>query len=263
MKFLDKLDRFVRPIAIANLTEVLIVGQVGMMLASFTRPDLVERSTLVWSRVWEGEVWRLVTFFFFPPPLGLLVIFYFFLFMFMGKALEQHWGTVRYNLYFYLGALLTMLVGLVLPDQPITGMYFQATVFLAFAVLNPNHELLIMLVIPVKVKWLAALQAFSYLMILMSGFNSASLMVMASLGNFLIFFAGDLLGKVKRLRHRAKHTGMQIQENRRSQVARHRCTICQIDSHSHPLEDFRYCSKCEGEHAYCESHLRDHEHIGS
>jgi len=24
--------------------------------------------------------------------------------------------------------------------------------------------------------------------------------------------------------------------------------------------DFRYCSKCGGEYAYCSDHLRDHEH---
>lgn len=261
MKLLEKLDRIVRPIAIPNLTEVLVFGQVGMMLAFFLRPELFERSSLVWSKVLEGELWRLVSFLFFPPAMGIFVIFYFLIFMMIGKAMEQHWGIVRYNVYFYLGALLTMLSGLVVPDQPITGLFFQASLFLAFAVINPNYEFLIMFVIPVKVKWLAMLQGIIYLLTILSGLNSTSLMATAAIGNFLIFFGGDLLGQVKRIKRRAKASGMQMQENRSSHLARHTCVVCGKNSKDDAFEDFRYCSKCDGQQAYCEDHLRDHEHV--
>lgn len=260
MKFLKALDRIVAPIAIPNLTEVLVFGQVGMTLASFLRPDLAGRSSLIWSKVFEGELWRLLTWLFYPPPLGIFVIFYFLIFMMIGKAMEQYWGIVRYNAYFYLGAVLTAVAGLIVPGQAIDGLFFQASLFLAFAVVNPNYEFLIMFVIPVKVKWLAAFQGIIYLLTLSTGLNAASLMATAALGNFIIFFGGDLLQKVKRIKRKAKATGMQMQENRRSHLARHQCTVCGIDSNDHPFEDFRYCSKCDGEQAYCEKHLRDHEH---
>ena len=148
MKILDTIDRIVRPIAIPNLTEVLVFGQVGTFLLTMLEPAFAEQLPLVWSKVFEGEVWRLVTFVFFPPAWGLLVIFYFYIFMMLGKSLENHWGIVRFNAYFYLGALFTLLAGLVVPDYPVTGLYFESTVFLAFATLNPNFEFLIMFVIP-------------------------------------------------------------------------------------------------------------------
>ena len=96
---------------------------------------------------------------------------------------------------------------------------------------------------------------------LTSGVISAQLMVLASLGNYLIFFGGDLVRSVTRLKSRAKWTANQMSEVKRTSVARHKCTICNIDSNSNPFEDFRYCSKCDGQHAYCEKHLRDHEHV--
>lgn len=260
MKLLEKLDRIVRPIAIPNLTEVLVFGQVGMMLASFMRPGLSQQTALVWSKVFEGEVWRLITFLFYPPPIGILVIFYFLIFMMIGKSMEQYWGIIRYNVYFYLGAILTAVAGLIVPDQFVTGLFFQASLFLAFAVINPNYEFLIMFVIPVKVKWLALLQGLYYLVTLSTGINSASLMASAAIGNFLIFFGGDLLQQVKRIKHRAKFTGMQMQEKRATHLARHTCAVCGKNSNDDPFEDFRYCSKCDGEKAYCETHLRDHEH---
>ena len=42
---------------------------------------------------------------------------------------------------------------------------------------------------------------------------------------------------------------------------RHRCVSCGIDSNTHPKMEFRYCSKCDGQCAYCEDHLRDHQHV--
>lgn len=261
MKLLEKLDRIVQPIAITNLTEVLVFGQIGMMLATFMQPNLAQQTVLVWSKVFEGEVWRLLTFLFYPPPIGIFVIFYFLIFMMIGKSMEQYWGPVRYNVYFYLGAILTAFAGLLVPDQFVTGLFFQASLFLAFAVINPNYEFLIMFVIPVKVKWLALLQGLFYLLTLSTGINSASLMATAAIGNFLIFFAGDLLQQVKRFKDRAKFTGMQMQETRPTHLARHTCAACGINSNDDPFEDFRYCSKCDGEKAYCQKHLHDHQHV--
>lgn len=43
--------------------------------------------------------------------------------------------------------------------------------------------------------------------------------------------------------------------------AHHRCTVCgKTDLDDESLE-FRYCSKCEGSHEYCQEHLFTHQHI--
>ena len=64
---------------------------------------------LVWDNVLAGEVWRLLTFFFVPfttDPIFLL--FAYLIFYMMGNALEAYWGVVRYNVFLWLGAVLTI-----------------------------------------------------------------------------------------------------------------------------------------------------------
>ncbi len=47
------------------------------------------------------------------------------------------------------------------------------------------------------------------------------------------------------------------------QVTRHKCTICGRTEVSNPELEFRFCSKCDGDHEYCMDHLYTHEHIRS
>ena len=41
----------------------------------------------------------------------------------------------------------------------------------------------------------------------------------------------------------------------------HRCSICGRTNIEHPELMFRYCSKCAGNHEYCQDHLFTHEHV--
>ena len=41
----------------------------------------------------------------------------------------------------------------------------------------------------------------------------------------------------------------------------HRCAICGRTSTEYPDLIFRYCSKCAGNHEYCQEHLFTHEHV--
>ena len=43
----------------------------------------------------------------------------------------------------------------------------------------------------------------------------------------------------------------------------HRCTICGRTDVSHPDLEFRYCSRCNGYHCYCQDHISNHTHIES
>ena len=44
-------------------------------------------------------------------------------------------------------------------------------------------------------------------------------------------------------------------------VVIHKCTICGRTNITDPQLTFRYCSKCDGNHEYCEDHLFTHTHI--
>ena len=41
----------------------------------------------------------------------------------------------------------------------------------------------------------------------------------------------------------------------------HKCSICGRTNVTNPELSFRYCSKCEGNHEYCQDHLFTHEHV--
>ncbi len=260
MKFLDRLDRLVRPIAIPNLTQIIIAGQALMFLASLSDAGMVDRATLVWSAVLEGEVWRLLTFLFIPitnSPLWLFFALY--IFFLFGTSLEQYWGVVRYNTFLWLGLLITIAVVALVPTMPVTGAFLEGTVFLAFATLNPNFTLNLFFILPVKVKWLAWLQAAGYGLAFLSGGIAIKLLVFASVANYLIFFAPTVVSWARNWRRRKQWESKQFKPGNQP---RHVCAVCGIDSNTYPDVDFRYCSKCDGQKAYCPDHLRNHQHVG-
>lgn len=259
MRFLELLDRVVRPIAIPNLTQIIIAGQALMFLAGMGDAGLLGRATLIWNAVLAGEIWRLVTFLFIPVSLSPLWLFFaLYIFFIFGTALEQFWGVVRYNTFFWLGLLLTVAAAGLVPNLPVTGAFLTGTVFLAFASLNPNFTLNLFFILPVKVKWLAWLQAAGYALVFLTGPLAAKIQVLASIGNYLIFFAPAAVAWVQ---NRQRRKQWESRQYTRGSGPRHKCAVCGIDSNSHPNMDFRYCSKCNGEKAYCEAHLRDHQHV--
>lgn len=259
MKFLDRLDRIVRPIAIPNLTVIIIIGQVMMTIVGGANNQMLGRAALVWSNVLQGEVWRLITFLFLPPPMHPIWLFFFlYIFYIFGTALEHYWGYVRYNTFLWLGAVLTIAAAGVTPDQPVSGAFLEGTVFLAFATYNPYFELRLFFILPIQIRWLAYLQGIGYAFAMLAGDMATRLTVLASVGNYLIFFAPALFARVRNARRKMEWNARQYTPSR---SARHTCTTCGIDSNTHPNMDFRYCSKCDGQHAYCEDHLRNHEHV--
>ena len=259
MKFLERLDRIVRPIAIPNVTLVIIIGQVFMLLGSSADETLLGRSVLNWDLVLEGQVWRLLTFFFIPPMANpIFLLFIYMIFYMMGTSLESHWGMVRYNTFLWLGAVLTIGAAGICHDQSVTGGFLQGTVFLAFATYNPNFELRLFFVLPVKVKWLAMIQAAGYGLAFLGGPLSSKLMIVASIGNYLIFFAPSLYSRIANRQRRVQWEKRQYDPGTK---ARHTCATCGVDSNTDPKMDFRYCSKCNGDLAYCADHLRSHEHV--
>jgi len=41
----------------------------------------------------------------------------------------------------------------------------------------------------------------------------------------------------------------------------HRCTVCGRTDVSDPNLEFRYCSRCNGYHCYCQDHIDNHTHV--
>lgn len=260
MSWLDNLEHRLRPFAVPHVTLGLIMGQVYVFLMALVKPEFVGAFELVPERVLAGEAWRPFTFFLIPP-IGnpICMIFGWYLFYLMGTALENYWGTFRYNLFIFVGWVATVAASFVTPEQPTSNAFLMGSVFLAFAFLNPDFELYILFLLPLKIRWLAVLTWCTYGYLLVTGTWTTRLAVLASVSNFLLFFGSELFFRVKGARRR-----MALQAQRFATPEReyfHRCAVCGITDRTHPKMEFRYCSKCAGAHGYCTEHLRNHEHV--
>jgi len=259
MKLLDNLQRRFGRFAVPHVTEGLIACQA---LAYFFRegsPAFMSRIALVPRRVLEGEAWRLVTFLCEPPLTNVVfALFFWYLFFLMGKALENTWGTFRYNVFLLAGWAATVAVSFLQPDAVASIGFLQGSVFLAFAYLYPDFQLLLFFILPVKVKWLALLQWIFYFHQMMVGDWMTRLLVTASVCNFLLFFWRDIVLRIKAGRRKMAAQADQI---RRSNAPIHTCAVCGATNLSDPDMGFRYCSKCAGAPCYCDEHLHSHPHL--
>jgi len=244
--------------AVPNPTIAILGMQVVAYFLAQAEPEFVERLVLIGQNVYEGEVWRLLTFIAVPPMTNLLfAVLTWYLFFLMGTGLEQTWGNFRYNAYLLMGILSTIVVALVLPTVPVTNAFVLSSVFLAFAYLFPDFVLLL-IILPVKIKWLALLTWVGYFYTVVVGGWTERLLVVASIANFLLFFGASLLRQGKATQRRM------VQQASRAVTKDkpfHRCEVCGITDKTHPEMDFRYCSKCVGQRGYCTAHIFNHEHV--
>jgi hypothetical protein len=267
MGLFNRFERALGRYALPNLAMYLIGGQIAFFGFSLLGHFDVRRIMLWPALVLEGEWWRLFTFVLVPPASGqltmtaalFLALSWYFFYM-ISQALESYWGVVRFNLFFLLGWVLTVGVSFVTPAYPTTYAFFAISVFLAFAFLNPDFELYLFFILPVKIKWFALLLWLSFAYSFVVGDWNIRLTVLAATGNFLVFFARDI---VQRIRSGRRHMQQQVRRASFKQdrdEPRHRCVVCGKTDLTHPQMDFRYCSKCAHDECYCADHIFNHEH---
>jgi signal transduction histidine kinase len=160
------------------------------------------------------------------------------------------------------------------------------SLFLAYATLYPNAHFLLFYVIPVKA-WIFAvfdLAIILYQVITLTswGLFPFSLYPLVALLNYFLFFGKDvvnvipvswranfrrLLRKKQKKTQSAKTVPFPSAGSYQATVAKvkapytHQCTICGKTDISNPELEFRYCSRCNGYHCYCQEHISNHSHI--
>jgi hypothetical protein len=261
MALLNRLERTFGRFAIPNISLYLVFGQVLFWSVTFLGFFDPERIALLPLAVREGQFWRVATFLLLPPVSHpVFIAFAWYMFWMMGTALEEYWGVFRYNLFILVGWALTVAVAFVFPASYATNVFLAGSVFLAFAFLNPEFEILIFFILPVKIKWLALVQWALYGYVVLVGSWPVRLAVLASVGNFLVFFAREIFQRMKTGRRQMEHRVRQTAARANDLEPRHRCVVCGKTDLTHPQMDFRYCSKCAGEECYCSEHLASHSH---
>ena len=267
MSLLSRLERALGRFALPNLTLYLVLGQLLVLgfalLGGFNAEILALRPAAVLT----GEWWRVFTFIFVPPVTNvsmtgaIFLAFGWYIFYLMGNALEQHWGVFHYNAFLVLGWMLTVAAAFVTPGAYASNGYIAATVFLAFAYLNPDFEMYLFFILPVKIKWLALLAWIGLGFTLLFGAWPDRLMALASIGNFLLFFSRDIVLSIRTGKRRMAWQAQAFGAENSGREPRHRCHVCGKTDVSHPQLDFRYCSKCAGDECYCAEHIFNHEHV--
>lgn len=205
-RFLYKMEKMLRRVAIPNLMLYITGGMLLAYLLGYLMPGTVmlmgEETTLsgilalTRAQLFRGQVWRLITYVFLPPqsgPVFALISMYFY--YFIGVNLEQHWGTARFNLYYLLGMLGTTLAALIVGYG--TNTYLNFSLFFAFAALFPDMRVLLFFVIPIKVKYIAYVNAAFFAISFIMGGWGVRAAILASLLNFFLFFGGDFIKRVK------------------------------------------------------------------
>ena len=201
--FLDKCERKYGKYAIHQLVQIVTGAMVLLWILDFALSPrlplgLFERLCFNREAIFAGEIWRVFTFLFLPDWSNLLwlIIGCYFNFL-IGGTLEADWGAFGLNLYFFLGSLFNIAAGFLTGFA--TNQYLMLSLFLAFAVMNPEFEINLFFFIPVKVKYIAFFDLAMILYDLIILPWQFKVMIGVSFLHFAIFMARPLAEEGKSL----------------------------------------------------------------
>ena len=268
---------------IPNLMLYISLGTALVYMMSLMTQNWTLYNVLLFDRtsILHGQVWRLIsyplTYYISNPVLMLVSLFCYYS---LGRAMENVWGTFRFNLFYFCGIFL-MDVYCMIFDCMADATYLNLSLFLGYATMYPQAQFLLMFIIPVKA-WIFALVDLA--LILMGLFTYSfpyNLFSVISVANYFLFFGKDVLNIIP-MSWRANARRL-VRKDPKSQKPKvipftragsyeatmtkpqapytHRCTVCGRTDTEFPDLEFRYCSRCNGYHCYCEDHISNHAHI--
>jgi len=205
-RLIDKLNRKFRKYSIRNLMTIIVFGMAFVFVADlFILPasGYTLSYWLAFDRValFQGQIWRLVSFIFLPPESSIVfIIFSLYFYWLAGNSLELEWGPFRFNLFYFVGIIGTVIAGLITGYA--TNSYVNMSLFIAFAILFPDHELRIFFFFPVKIKYLAIVDVAMYLVALIIVPWQGKIALIVSLANLLLFFWKDAVAHIKQAKRR-------------------------------------------------------------
>ena len=228
-------------------------------------------------RILQGEIWRLVTYCLtYNSGNLLLTAISLFCYYSLGRAMENIWGTLKFNLFYFCGIFMMDIYCMIFGGTA-SVVYLNLSLFLSYATLYPDAHFLLFYIIPVKA-WIFAL--FDLITVLIGLFTYPfpyNLFSVISLANYFLFFGKDVLNVIPmswranarrlfRKPKKAKVIPFDAGSYRASQATpkppyTHRCTVCGRTDVSNPELEFRYCSRCKGYYCYCQDHINNHSHI--
>ncbi len=280
---------------IPNLMLYIVLGSAVVYLYTMVTGDNTLYSLLYFDRdlILKGQVWRLFSYALTYSGGNILITAIgLFCYYSLGRAIENSWGTLRFNLFYLSGIVLmdafAMIVGGFvgeagyLMSYMVDISYLNMSLFLAYATMYPDAHFLLFYIIPVKA-WIFALIDLAMIVYYLFAYPFPfNLFPLVALGNYFLFFGKDVRNVIP-LSWRANFRRLFRKKPKNGQGAKtvpfptagsyqatvatpkapytHRCTVCGRTDVSHPDLEFRYCSKCNGYYCYCEEHISNHTHV--
>lgn len=272
-----------RNIGIPNLMLFISIGAALVYLLSMATNSSILYEVLCFDRasILKGQVWRLFSYVFTydlgnPLITAISLICYYSL----GRAMENIWGTLRFNLYYFCGLILMDIYCMIFGCfADVT--YLNLSLFLGYATLYPDARFLLFFIIPVKA-WIFAMIDLGLMLygLLLYKFPDNLFSVIA-LANYFLFFGKDIVNifppswranasrlfrKKKQKKAAPKVIPFPNAGSYEASTASvkspytHCCTVCGRTDITNPELEFRYCSRCSGYRCYCEDHISDHTH---
>ena len=272
---------------IPNLMMYITIGTAIVYLMSMIDKSNTLYYALCFDRglILQGQIWRLFTYVFTYNASNVLFMFISLLCYFsLGRAMENIWGTFRFNLFYFTGVLLMDIFCMIFGGFRADVYYLNMSLFLGYATLYPDAGFLLLFIIPVKA-WIFALLDLVLTLVEVVELTAAglfpyNLFPLIAIANYFLFFGKDVANVIPlswRLNARRafkkkshKKTGTVPFPTAGSYKATtttveapytHKCTVCGRTDVTNPELEFRYCSRCNGYHCYCEDHISNHTHI--
>ena len=114
LNWLNKLEKKYGRYAIHGLMKYIVIANYVVFFLSMLMPSLIGNLALIPQAVLQGQVWRIFTFLLIPPsfsPLWILFTLYFY--YIIGMGLEEAWGSFKFNVYYFVGTICTVIVSLI------------------------------------------------------------------------------------------------------------------------------------------------------
>jgi hypothetical protein len=202
--WLDTMERRVGFLAMPGLASWLAGMNAAVGVLALFKPEFPERLSLEPAALAAGEAWRALTFLFIPPMSGPLWLAVWIVLIYsVMRALEQAWGEFRFTVFMLAGAAAmsaaAMSWGIGFSNGPL-----QLSVFLAYARLNPELQLMLFFVLPVRVRTLGLLAWLWAAWTILFGGAYARLATLAGLANYLLFFGPEHWAELQRMLSRRR-----------------------------------------------------------
>ena len=182
-------------------------------------------------------------------------------------------GNGKFTIYYVSGMLLTAIYGVVLSailgrDVIVSTTYLNLSMFFAFATLYPDMQVLLFFIIPIKVKYLAYVDAALFVLGVVTTSFPLNLLPVVAVLNYLVY-CGDWLFDFFRPSHvrqrqktvNFKREARRIQREQANKPYHYKCAVCGRTDTDYPELEFRYCSRCVGYHCFCQDHINNHVHF--